>query len=231
MRLIQMRFSHNCVKVRLALERKGLAYDTQEISPLDRGPVVAASGQRLVPALVDGGRSIADSTAILRYLEEAYPQRSLLPDDPGQHASCWLIEDWADGAFMELSRRTAYWQRIRTPGALVTTMFPKARGWRRWVLVRRVPRVLTKRFGLSAERNAQDEKQAPRLARLALDRLAGRPWLFGERASVADVGLAAMVAPLHLAARHVREDPAVGELLAWARPVLGDEITRLYVPT
>jgi glutathione S-transferase len=110
MRVIQIPFSHNCVKVRRALELKGLPYETLDVLPMNRAPVVAASGQGLVPVLEDDGGAVADSTAILRHLEAAHPEPSLLPEDPAQHAACWLIEDWVDGAFMKLTRRLAYWQ-------------------------------------------------------------------------------------------------------------------------
>ena len=40
----------------------------------------------LMPTLVDGSTVIAQSLAIMEYLEEVHPQLSLLPDSPGQRA-------------------------------------------------------------------------------------------------------------------------------------------------
>src|SRR5258705_12191098 len=99
-KLIQIPFSHNCIKVRVALGLKRVAYETQDIAPMDRSAVVSASGQGLVPVLVVDGRAIADSTRILLYLDERYPDPPLVPKDPAVRAECLLLEDWADLAFM-----------------------------------------------------------------------------------------------------------------------------------
>jgi len=228
MRLIQIPFSHNCVKVRRALELKGLGYETLDIAPMDRGAVAAASGQRLVPVLEDRGRAIPDSTAILRYLESTFPEKPLVPAHPAERAECWLLEDWADQAFMAATRRIAYWNTVHTRGAIERLFFPQARGLRRLVLGRAARRVVRRRFGLSAERFKRDEVEVLRLARLAIDRLGDRPFLVGDRLSVADVGLAAMTAPLRAAPDAMRRDAAVGRLLAWGETVLGPGYRELY---
>jgi len=226
--LIQIPFSHNCVKVRRALELKRLGFATRDIAPMNREPVFAASGQRLVPAIVDDGRAVSESTAILHYLEAIYPEPSLLPDDRALHADCWLVEDWADSAFMQMSRRMAYWQTITTPGFIEALWFPEARGLKRLLLARTARRVLSKRFKLSTSRNARDEAETPRVTRLALDRLGGRPYLFGDRVTVADVALAAMSAPLRVAAAPIREHADVRSLLDWGATILGPELETLY---
>ena len=232
MRLIQIPFSHNCVKVRRALELKGLAHETLDIAPMDRAAVAAASGQRLVPVLENDGRAIAESTAILRYLEDTFPARPLLPADPAARAECWVLEDWADQAFMAATRRLAYWNTLATPGAIERLFAPQARGLRRLMIGRAARRVLTRRFGLSAERTKRDESEVLRLAALAVERLGGRPVLVGDSLSVADVTLAAMTAPLRAAREPIRTDAAVGRLLSWGGTVLGSRYDALYrLPT
>ena len=72
-------------RVRIALNLKGLDY---EIVPVSLAPGVsehrgeayrAKNPQMLVPYLEDGELGIAQSMAILEYLEEAYPGMHLLP--------------------------------------------------------------------------------------------------------------------------------------------------------
>jgi glutathione S-transferase len=181
-----------------------------------------------VPVLEDGQRHFHESTAILRYLEETYPRPPLLPDGVARQAECWLLEDWADAAFMELTRRLAYWNLIRSPGQLEALWFPQAGRWKKMLLARTARRILARRFRISASRNARDESEAPRVARLALDRLGARPHLFDERITVADVALAAMAAPLRVAVPAVRDEPAVARLLDWGDTILGPEIVALY---
>lgn len=228
MRLIQIPFSHNCIKVRRALEIKGLEFDTRDIHPLKRDAVIEASGQPLVPVLIDDGRVVFESTAILHHLEAAHPGASLLPDDPADHPHCWLIEDWADAVFMRLTQRIAYWQVLATPGRLERAFFPNARGLKRAIMTRRARQVVTRRFKLSEKGNERDEVEAVRLAGIAVDRLAGRPYLFGDRPTVADIGLAAMAGPLMMAAEHVRHEPAVSALTGWCEPILGEAVVTRY---
>ncbi len=72
-------------KVWLALEHKELPYELQLLS-FDKGdtqsPAFRAINPRgLVPAIVDDGFALWESSAILEYLEDRYPQRPLLPKD------------------------------------------------------------------------------------------------------------------------------------------------------
>ncbi|MFN7964689.1 MAG: glutathione S-transferase N-terminal domain-containing protein [Acidobacteriota bacterium] len=75
MQLIQVPYSHNCIKVRRALELKGLSYQTLDVPPTDRTEVRRASGQGQVPVLLDNGEAIVDSTRILEFLEQHYLNR------------------------------------------------------------------------------------------------------------------------------------------------------------
>jgi maleylacetoacetate isomerase/maleylpyruvate isomerase len=77
-------------RVRIAMNLKGLAYDTAFVH-LPRGehraPAYGAlNPQALLPTLEDGGRLLTQSLAILEYLEETHPTPPLLPKDPFERA-------------------------------------------------------------------------------------------------------------------------------------------------
>ena len=57
---------------------------------------VAASPFRKIPALKDGDFSLADSTAIVTYIEAKHPSPALLPSDPQQRARAIWFEEFAD---------------------------------------------------------------------------------------------------------------------------------------
>jgi glutathione S-transferase len=212
--LVQIPFSHNCLKVRIALSLKTLDYEVRNISPLDRSSVVAASRQRLVPVLIDGDRAIAESSAILLYLEERQPDPPLVPADPRLRAECLLLEDWADQAFMALSRRIAYWNVTSTPGRLARMFFPGETGLKARIKERIAKNRVHGRFQISESAYRRDVPEAKRLAAIAIARLGDRPWLFDGGPTIADVALAAMASPL-ASDDALKADPAVASLLAW----------------
>ena len=79
-------------RVRIALNLKGLAYRQVPVHLLEDGgqqhaaEYRALNPQQLVPLLVDGEVRIAQSLAILEYLDEVYPLPALLPVEPAQRA-------------------------------------------------------------------------------------------------------------------------------------------------
>ncbi|HEY3050499.1 MAG TPA: glutathione S-transferase family protein [Gaiellaceae bacterium] len=91
--LYRFRFSTNVERVTLALAHKNLEVESIWVNPRDRSPVEQLSGQRLVP-VIDDGRVVSDSTAILRYLEERYPQPPLYPHEEAQRAAVDIYIDW-----------------------------------------------------------------------------------------------------------------------------------------
>jgi glutathione S-transferase len=72
-------------KVWLTLEHKQIPYEFKLLS-FDRGDLKtpefrAVNPRGQVPAIVDDGFALWESTAIVEYLEERYPQQPLLPKD------------------------------------------------------------------------------------------------------------------------------------------------------
>ncbi|NUU03368.1 maleylacetoacetate isomerase [Herbaspirillum robiniae] len=79
-------------RVRIALNLKGQAYDTVPVHLLNQGgeqflPAFAElNPHSLVPVLAHDGHHLAQSLAVLEYLEERFPMPSLLPGDFVQRA-------------------------------------------------------------------------------------------------------------------------------------------------
>jgi glutathione S-transferase len=92
-------FSTNVERVAIALALKGLEVESVVISYEDRSPVVAVSGQRLVPVIVDDGEVVADSLRILRHLEERYPEPPLFPAEPARRAEVDVFLEWFNGVW------------------------------------------------------------------------------------------------------------------------------------
>ncbi len=79
-------------RVRIALNLKGVSYETVPVHLLKSGgeqfgeAYVRTNPLSLIPALDDGGQVLIQSLAIIEYLEERYPEPPLLPDDPVSRA-------------------------------------------------------------------------------------------------------------------------------------------------
>ena len=226
-KLIQIPFSHNCIKVRVALAIKKLPCEIENIRPMDRSGVIRVSGQGLVPVLVDGEKAVADSTAILLYLDERTPDPPLVPRDAAGRNLCLILEDWADRAFMEASRRTAYYNITATPGLVSKLFFPNETGLAARLKERIAINRVRKRFRFSPERYPKDAAEIRHAAALALEHLGGKPWLMDQGPTVADIALATMSAPL-AADLKLREEPAVAALLAWGAKLVPGDVVALY---
>lgn len=84
-------------KVLACLNLKGLDYEVDPITPFYGGDEFERlSPLRRIPVLIDGDTSICDSSVICAWLDEAYPQRPLLPASPADRASARWLEEYAD---------------------------------------------------------------------------------------------------------------------------------------
>jgi hypothetical protein len=91
-RLIDAARCPYCARVRLALAEKELEYETVEVDLADRPQWLLdlnpPSGR--VPVL-DDGFMLPESEVIMAYLDDRYPERPLLPGDPGERAQARLL--------------------------------------------------------------------------------------------------------------------------------------------
>lgn len=103
------------VKVRLALEEKGLSFEG-EILDLQRGDqhrpdYAKLNPNEVVPTLVHDGKVLIESTLIIEYLDEAFPNPPLMPADPALRHQARLfmkkIDDYLHAACSTVTFATA----------------------------------------------------------------------------------------------------------------------------
>jgi glutathione S-transferase len=123
LRVYRIPFSTNVERVSLAAARKGIELEWIDVSADDRSPVVAASGQELVPVLDHDGRIVFDSTAILRYLDELVPEPVLFRTPEIEIFVEWFNRVWKvppNAIDAERARAAPDHERIDALGAELT---------------------------------------------------------------------------------------------------------------
>ncbi len=84
-------------KVLVCLEIKGIDYEIDPIVPyFGNDEFSRISPLRRIPVLIDAAVTLADSSAICEYLNEAYPGPSLLPGTPELRGRARWLEEYAD---------------------------------------------------------------------------------------------------------------------------------------
>lgn len=87
-------------KVCLVLEEKGLPYELIQLNPNSDQPAFrAASPFGKIPGFADGDYHLADSTAIVAYIEAKHPERPVLPCEPRARGKAMWFDEFTDTIF------------------------------------------------------------------------------------------------------------------------------------
>ncbi len=115
-------------KVKIALREKGVAFECRLPEEFGTGrqdtAFAAANPRTEVPVLLpDGAEPIFESTVILEYIEERWPEPSLLPGDPLARARARMTEEMCDSQYEAINWGFGelLWFR-RAEGALLETL-------------------------------------------------------------------------------------------------------------
>jgi glutathione S-transferase len=150
-------------KVLMYAAERGLPVENRPLGPgADDPQFKAASPLGKIPAFADGDYNLADSSAILHYLEAKYPANGLIPAEPKARGKVVWFEEYAD-----------------------TVMFPAGT----IVFFNRVvmPKIRKEQGNLAAADDAEKTKVPPVMAYLE-SCLAG-DYLVGNSLTVADIAV------------------------------------------
>ena len=166
--LLEHPLSSYVQKVKIALREKDVPFTTEippELGSGRAGGAFKAANPRIeVPVLIDGSVRIFESTIILEYVEERWPDRPLLPRDPAARAFARITEDVCDSQYEAVNWGVGeiHWYK-RASGALADRMKTEA------------------------------ARQTAVLQAWLTERLGQSPWFGGETFGWADAAVAPMV--------------------------------------
>ncbi len=203
MKLYRLRYSPYARKVQILLDLMGAKYETVEVPYGDRSELAQLTGGYVyVPVLVDDeGAVITESRAICERLLAGGAAEHLCP--PAWAGPIWAFHDFVDGPLEDVLFRLA--------SPAIRDAWPTA--WERalYVLVKE------RKFGAGCV-DAWDRDRdglvlrARQLLEPSLQTLRARPFLFGERPTLADASLYGQCAML---------EEGESKLLAAISPALG----------
>jgi glutathione S-transferase len=103
-------------KVLACLNLKALPYQVDPITPFfGNDEFGRLSPLRRIPVMIDADVTISDSSVICAYLDEAYPERPLLPASPAERARARWLEEYADSRLGQVIIWDLFYQKIVHP--------------------------------------------------------------------------------------------------------------------
>lgn len=198
MRLITIPLSHYCERARWALDHARVSYvEEQHLQVFSGRRTRALGARRFVPALVGPGLLLKDSADIVAYADSlAGPDRKLYPAD---RAEIEAFEKPLAARFGVETRRIAYDALLPHRALLLKYNAGRAPWHERWILRAGFPLVARKiREHLKVhptEVAAAEIEVSETLDRVARQ-LDGRPYLFGDGFTAADLTFSSLFAIL-----------------------------------
>ncbi len=199
--LLQFRHSPYNEKVRWALDAKGVPHERRSLLP---GPhmsrVKALTGRTSTPVIVAEGVALDGSAAILRWLDERFPEPRLVPDDARQQADALEIERRFDDDLTPRIRRPVLDALLRTPTYFAAVFGDGSSALARFGYACLVPMagpLVRKGNGIAGTASIEDGLSAAAEALdLVAERSAKTGHLVGDTLSVADIAAASSLAML-----------------------------------
>jgi glutathione S-transferase len=190
-----------CQKVRITLCEKGLEWEAMRVDLFKAEQYdpkyLKLNPKGVVPTLVHDGTPVIESTLICEYLDDAFPNPSLVPKDPAQRARMRLWSKFVDeGLFegvTEISFSAMFRERMKNmPEEIRQVRFRNIGDPRR-----RDRFKSTYELGVQSPFVLHAIGAYERAFKLMEETLAdGGPWILGARPTLADINMMPFVARL-----------------------------------
>jgi glutathione S-transferase len=201
--LYELHWSHYCEKIRWALDYKQLQWEKININAFTKREMkkFPSKQQRyLVPLIYDNNTKIAvaDSSPILRYLEDTYPESpALFSNNTCDKEDIYKTLIELDSKLAVIARRLGYTQIILEKPSILSQLFLSdiCMGFFNFSVIHRVSSafigmVLIKRFGFELNEDLYLYEELEEYLISISERLKNNKFLVNDRFSAADISLA-----------------------------------------
>jgi len=229
-KLYGLKVSYFTGKLEGYLRYKEIPFDFRSMSIADfRKLIPEKTGAMQMPAVeLDDGRWMTDTSPMIDWFEKEYPAHPILPDDPVQAYLCRLIEDYADEWLWRpaMHFRWSYPVSAKLLARQIVDEMARdvlAPGWiKRNRTEKRQRTNFVEHDGVTDETRAHVEGGYIRLLEMLGRIFENRPYIFGDRPTLADIGL---FGPLF---RHFSMDPAPAVIMRETAPSVMEWVYRLW---
>jgi glutathione S-transferase len=198
--LWHLKVSHYNEKARWALDFKRVPHIRRAAIPGRHAKIAKTLGAGTTfPVLELDGEVIGDSTRIIRELERRYPESPLYPDDATERRRALAIEDFFDEELGPYLRLLVLQHMLPDPSLLLGAFAPDLSSPRRltaraiYPLIRRG---IARDFGIDRARVEGAWQKCRRACERFAVELGSSGYLVGERFTVADLTVAALLSPV-----------------------------------
>jgi glutathione S-transferase/GST-like protein len=220
----------NSGKPMLALMEKGVAFNSHYLDLLKfdqhQPEYLAINPQGTIPAMVHGERVLTESTAIMEYVDEAFPGPKLMPDDPRDRwrIRWWmkLMDQWLGPSFSMIGWSVFVGPAVRSRDQAEL----KAAVERIPLPERRVAWTKAISGNFSTEEMAESRRRVALGIRMLEEALGKRPWLASNEFSLADINGFNLAYALPLAQPTLSNDELTPNILRWLRTIYARPATR-----
>jgi glutathione S-transferase len=198
--LYQFPISHYSEKIRWALKHKKIEHKVINLLPgFHAKKMIALTGKHSVPVLTDANIAIAESSKILSYLDNHYPNNNLTPTSSTEKQEALEWERFADKEIGIHVRRICYHTLLDNP-SIVIAFFSQDAPWYSKLLLRIIFPKLRSKMRKLMNINNESVKESKLRLETALNRInihtKSKQYLVGDNFSRADLAVAALLAPL-----------------------------------
>lgn len=220
-------------KLEAYLRFKEIPYELRAMTPRYMNRIIPRKiGVMQMPAVeLPDGRWISDTTPMIAWFESQHPEPAVIPRDPLQAFLSRLLEDYADEWLWRAAMHYRWSHAIdrRLLGDLIVSELlrgiPLPRAIKRAYIQRRQLRIFVRGDGVTRRTRAHVENGYLRALDLLGAIFAERPYLLGDRPSLADFGF---FGPM---ARHFGHDPTPHAIMRARAPAVAEWVARLWNAT